>query len=121
MRRMMMIKYIKAWYRTKFVEVDVITHLEELGRGERLPDSPRSAYSAGICYQMGISHLHVYFTTWDEFSGIREYPVPSPRKREDPERAYYRIGNLWKGPYGESRKRLCLHIASEMRKENDDD
>ena len=112
-----MIKYIKAWYRTKFVEVDVITHLEELGRGERFP--LRCCY--GICHEVNSGHLYVHFTTWDEFSGIHAYPVPSPHKGEDPERAYYRTGSLWEGPYGESRKRLCLHIAREMRKESNDD
>jgi len=113
-----MIKYIKAWYRTKFVEVDVITHLEELGRGERFPKDE----SSGICWEIRdfVSCVR-HFPTWDEFSGNLVYPVPSPHKWEGPKRAFNITGNLWEGPYGEARRRLCLHIASEMRKENSND
>jgi hypothetical protein len=120
MGRMVMIKYIKAWYRTKFVEVDIITHLEELGRGERFPKEE----CTGLCWEMkGKGSIYVcrHFTTWDEFSGNLVYPVPSPHKWEGPKRAFNITGNLWEGPYGEARRRLCLHIASEMRKENDDE
>ena len=52
---------------------------------------------------------------WPEYSGHPRYPVPHPDLR--PETAYtakLRV-EKWSGEYGESRRRLCQHVADWIR------
>ena len=53
--------------------------------------------------------------TWPEYSGDQFYPVPHPDLR--PEAAYtaQREAEKWSGEYGESRRRLCQHVADWIR------
>ena len=49
--------------------------------------------------------------TWPEWSGDPRYPVPHPDLL--PEAAYTAKWEVpkWSGEYGESRRRLCQHVA----------
>ena len=46
--------------------------------------------------------------SWEEFSGEFEFPVPHDELEAD---IAYSIESLWEGAYGDSRRRLCLHVA----------
>ena len=46
--------------------------------------------------------------SWEEFSGDFAFPVPHDELEAD---VAYDTGNLWEGAYGDSRRRLCLHVA----------
>ena len=46
--------------------------------------------------------------SWEEFSGEFNFPVPHDELEAD---IAYFIENLWEGAYGDSRRRLCLHVA----------
>ena len=54
--------------------------------------------------------------TWPEFSGDPRFPVPHPDLL--PESAYTAKWEVekWDGEYGESRRRLCQHVADWIRK-----
>lgn len=54
--------------------------------------------------------------TWPEYSGNPCYPVPHPDLL--PETAYTAKWEVekWSGEYGESRRRLCQHVAEWIRK-----
>ena len=54
--------------------------------------------------------------TWPEWSGDPRYPVPHPDLL--PEAAYTAKWEVprWSGEYGESRRRLCQHVADWIRK-----
>lgn len=53
--------------------------------------------------------------TWPEWSGDPRYPVPHPDLL--PESAYTAKWEVpkWSGEYGESRRRLCQHVADWIR------
>ena len=53
--------------------------------------------------------------TWPEWSGDPRYPVPHPDLL--PESAYTAKWEVekWDGEYGESRRRLCQHVADWIR------
>ena len=95
--------------------IGIIEHLEKLGGGEIQPDDVDS----GICYALFDrfgSEMPTYtFKSWPKFTGNLLYPVPL--EDEDPKMAYdYK--DLWSNDdYGDNRRELCLHIASELRKE----
>ena len=46
--------------------------------------------------------------SWEEFSGDFEFPVPHDELEAE---LAYDTENLWEGAYGDSRRRLCLHVA----------
>ena len=54
--------------------------------------------------------------TWPEWSVHSRYPVPHPDLL--PEAAYTAKWEVpkWSGEYGESRRRLCQHVADWIRK-----
>ena len=52
---------------------------------------------------------------WPEHSGVLGYPVPAAG--ETAIAAYYAAEDVWGGPYGESRKRLCIHLAKKFEKD----
>lgn len=78
----------------------------------------------GICFNLRISRgLNYYFvedhcSEWEEFSGLTDYPVPSPLGAEE---AYELTKNLWEGDYGASRKRLCLFLVDVLENMTDDE
>ena len=51
--------------------------------------------------------------SWEEFSGDFDFPVPHDELEADV--AYVSNRNLWKGAYGDSRRRLCLHVAQWLK------
>ena len=53
--------------------------------------------------------------TWSEWSDHTRYPVPHPNLL--PESAYTAKWEVekWSGEYGESRRRLCQHVADWIR------
>ena len=92
----------------------IIAHLRRLGNGEVQPKN----YSRGLCSELSSlfeyrisQELELHFKTWPEFSGISLVPVPHP---DGPMVGYEVCENKWIGDYGDSRKRLCLHVANEM-------
>ena len=52
---------------------------------------------------------------WPEHSGVFCHPVPAVGKTALA--AYYEEENVWSGPYGESRRRLCIHLAEKFEKD----
>ena len=52
---------------------------------------------------------------WPEHSGVLRYPVPFVG--ETAIAAYFAAVGVWNGPYGESRKRLCIHLAEKFEKD----
>ena len=46
--------------------------------------------------------------SWEEFSGDFDFPVPHDELEAD---VAYDTESLWEGAYGDSRRRLCLHVA----------
>ena len=52
---------------------------------------------------------------WPEHSGALVYPVPAVE--ETAMVAYFTAEGVWDGPYGESRKRLCIHLAEKFEKD----
>lgn len=72
-------------------------------------------------YFGGYFEVDQYFCTWDSFSGIMDFPVPSTIQELTPDDMFgyvYRTDTLsmWEGEYGDLRKDLCLHIAKELEK-----
>ncbi len=104
----------------------VADHFEALGLGKIRPMDE----TVGICCEMyslvrvggycsrevGDLALEEAFRTWPEFSGDVEFPITPPDSRSA-KRAYCSTKYLWGDDgYGEARRRLCLHVASEFRK-----
>ena len=99
-----------------------VIDLLEAWAGDQLP--PPDKY-AGICVNL-IEHPQLPTAdwealvaqatkTWPEWSGDPRYPVPHPDL--PPESAYTAKWEVekWSGEYGESRRRLCKHVADWIR------
>lgn len=81
----------------------------------------------GICHNLQLvfmlRYLEVDWGTavchlaldWPEHSGVLTYPVPAVG--ETAIAAYLEAEDVWGGPYGESRKRLCIHLAKKFEKD----
>ena len=81
----------------------------------------------GICYNLRsvlmLRHPEVEWVEavcysaldWPEHSGVHGYPVPAVG--ENTIAAYFADEDVWSGPYGESRKRLCIHLAEKFEKD----
>ena len=81
----------------------------------------------GICYnlrsELMLRYPEVDWVTavclsaldWPEHSGVLGYPVPAVG--ETAIDAYFVDEDVWSGPYGESRKRLCIHLAEKFEKD----
>lgn len=52
---------------------------------------------------------------WPEHSKVFCYPVPAAG--EPALAAYFADEDVWSGPYGESRKRLCIYLAEKFEKD----
>ena len=99
-----------------------VIELLESWAGDQLP--PPDKWS-GICINLIlIPKLHMpgwgalvaeAAKTWPENSGNPRYPVPHPDLL--PESAYTAKWEVekWDGEYGESRRRLCQHVADWVR------
>ena len=114
--------YTKERY-WKRIRPEIIEHLRQLGRAEIAPKNR----AMGLCSELyNLFRIHFnpeltpYFRTWEEYSGYLAYPIPA-FSDVGPPSAYYQAQsakNLWAAnPYGDARRRLCLHIANEIEKE----
>lgn len=98
---------------------EIVHHLNALSNGDILPTTPE----CGICEELthtfhisGTKLVKQYSPSWPEYNGNSLYPVDHPTKVED--EAYTELSNLWDDtPYGDTRRRLCSHIALELEKE----
>ena len=68
----------------------------------------------GICVNLDIA-IYCKDIDWPEHSGVHGYPVPAVG--ENTIAAYFADEDVWSGPYGESRKRLCIHLAEKFEKD----
>jgi len=96
--------------------------LQELADGAEPMDA-----CDGVCLEIRntfgqdyLEHAQRLFRNWPEHSGIDEYPVKHPSKK-DAKGAYFREDDLWSGEYGAARRRLCGFLAQEIRKEIGDE
>ena len=98
---------------------EIIDHLRLLSMKKVEP----RLLDCGICEELraefevnGILLVKRYSFDWSEYNGNYHHPVDHPTKGE--EEAYNDVENLWDNtPYGDARRRLCLHIANEMESE----
>ena len=110
---------------TDYIRPELLKAIDllEAWAGDRRP--PPDKY-AGICVNL-IEHPQLPTAdwealvaqaakTWPEWSGDPRYPVPHPDLL--PESAYTAKWEVekWSGEYGESRRRLCQHVADWIRK-----
>ena len=73
--------------------------------------------TTGICLQLPIRHREPFLdlaTRWPEYSGIRDFPVPSVTDRSP--KVAYGVLPLWSGPYGEARLRLLDWAIKELQR-----
>lgn len=98
--------------------IEMIEHLEALGRGEIDP----SDISEGICYEIknkfgyrNAIHIDYFAQLWPKYSGDSLFPVPCPVGGK-PHLRYNKTNDLWNTKYGALRRELCLFIAERMRK-----
>ena len=98
---------------TKAQTITAILTLRYLAKPGSIPDR----IDCGICSNLKLHALDCLLwsavvaaaaASWEEFSGDFEYPVPHDELEAD---GAYDEGNLWTGAYGDSRRRLCLHVA----------
>lgn len=90
---------------------DLLTSLSRLKKGCR-------PY-VGICANLGPDYyesLDKLFVRWPNYSGERDYPVPSPRSDESPRQAYHQVGDLWAGEYGALRMALLDFCIAEVQR-----
>ena len=97
----------------------VVDLLESWADGQILPMN--DLY--GICYNLSRRDVTIRWEglvaiaaeSWPEFSGSHSYPVPHSDLL--PESAYTAKWEVekWDGEYGESRRRLCQHVADWIR------
>ena len=90
-----------------------VAELEAL-KSERDEDSG----ICGNCLSLPFLVLLPLFEKWPKYSGIPEYPVPSPDKKTTAKDAYYRY-SLWDtdSQYGKDRWELVEFLIKELRKE----
>lgn len=110
---------------TDYIRPELLRVIEllESWAEDQLP--PRDKWS-GICINLALvpelpisglaSLVAEAAKTWPEWSGHSRFPVPHPGLL--PEAAYTAIWEVekWSGEYGESRRRLCQHVADWIRK-----
>jgi len=98
---------------TKEQAMTAILTLRDLAKFDSIP----VRIHCGICSNLKLHALDrtpwsavvaAAAASWEEFSGDFEYPVPHDELEAD---VAYDTGNLWEGAYGDSRRRLCLHVA----------
>lgn len=59
--------------------------------------------------------MRAMFVTWPEYSGDSHFPVPFGNWSAST--IYFKAGNLWIGPYGESRLRLLSYMIEQLQAE----
>ena len=98
---------------TKAQAMTAILTLRDLAKFDSIPEQ----IHCGICSNLKLRALDrtpwravvaEAAASWEEFSGDFEFPVPHDELEAE---LAYDIENLWKGAYGDSRRRLCLHVA----------
>ena len=78
---------------------------------DRIPERYEPDVNKEMC--MGI--LESVFETWEHFSGLLEYPVPSTDKHYYARQAYNHF-KLWEGEQLKLRIDLLKHIIKELEK-----
>ena len=87
------------------------------------------SYKVGICVGVEVLTMDVegcddyevaqlmraMFLLWPEYAGDSHFPVPFGNW--SPSNIYFKAGNLWIGPYGESRLRLLNFMIAELEKD----
>lgn len=100
---------------------DLIDFLDDVGSGKLTPDS--GGMSLGLCFHIDtvvgcdcaiVTKCQRLMTTWPEYSGSREYPVPHPTLH--PMDAYDEVRSLYTGEYGAARRRLAAYLCVELTK-----
>jgi hypothetical protein len=90
---------------------------ELLARLLAVKEAPK--HCIGICGQLGHSFyfkLDRLFERWPDYSGSRDYPVPSARSDLTAAQAYDMADNLWVGQYGDMRKALLDFCIAEVER-----
>lgn len=73
----------------------------------------------GICPNLtkkSAKGIKKYFSSWESFSGNIDLPVHS-NLSISPLEEYLSTDNKWKGKYGTLRRKLLIHLMTEVRKE----
>lgn len=75
---------------------------------------PRGGVTPAIHYWRD-NRDHI-FQTWEHFSGISDFPVPSVGMEYSPAWAYIDDNvPMYSGPYGEMRIKLALHVIEVLK------
>jgi len=106
-------------------KLEIIKVLEKWSKkGSRAPDPTRGIcgnldhlIGHGVLPSCADEYICRYFKNWGEFSGSIKFPVLNPLSGNDGHYEYIKTRRYWVGEYGASRRRLCAHIAKQMRKE----
>jgi len=98
---------------TKAQAITAIRTLRDLAKFDSIPERRH----CGICSNLKLHALDLTpwdevvaeaAASWEEFSGDFDFPVPHAELEAE---LAYTIKSLWEGAYGDSRRRLCLHVA----------
>lgn len=75
----------------------------------------------GCDYTVWEDHYIECFHSWEEFSGVNDYPVPSMDDDVTPSHAFFNtMEGMWSGdnPYGAARLRLLDHCINWYKERN---
>jgi len=100
----------------------VVAHLRGLADGSV---EPEDRVFGGLCWELfmqfrGCADAWIYLVgglaeDWEDFSGNKRFPVPSPDIRFSAYDAYQLGFKRWADDeYGASRRRLCAHLADKI-------
>lgn len=103
----------------------LIDYLRELAAGTHKcqEDYPGVGLCSNVVFDVGHVEslkMRTLFREWDEHSGNNTYPVPCPAGG-CPRVAFVGActsGGMWKGAYGDTRKRLCTFLANRLEELN---
>lgn len=98
---------------------EVVKHLRMLAKG----GEPRNK-DHGLCSEIFASFgqpewriIRPHFSSWEHFSGSRDFPVPSTHKHYNALEYYMKFKQKWLRKQGRLRRDLCTHIADQLEKE----
>ena len=95
-----------------------------LERAKELRKDPKGLY--GLCQTLRLRQLDCdllleIFSSWEHYSGCREYPVPNPclpmDDVVDASRVYHATGDMYEGKYGALRIKLLDHLITRLENE----
>lgn len=103
-------------------KLELADHLEQLGKGEIQPNK----IGFGICYEVDcvageyLDEVRALMTEWPRYSGNTFFPVPHPEYGAA--FGYSDAKSEWEDDeYGDSRRELCLWLADEIRRRENED